>query len=117
MPTDAGMRDRLITLQQRSPGADTSGFPVESWSTLAANVFAMKRHDRTDGERYQSDQLTARAIIRWEIPYRADMDPDLVNVTRDRRVDYQNRAWDITAAVELGRREGIELTTMAKVDA
>jgi hypothetical protein len=45
--------------------------------------------------------------------YRADMDPDLVDVPKARRLVFGGRVHDIAAAQHLGRREGIELSTKA----
>ncbi len=109
----AGCRDRLVTIQQRS-AADavaTSGFPVDSWTTLAT-VF-MEKMDVSGSEAFRAEQLAARYDTRWKMPYRADMDPDLVDVPKLRRLVFQTRTFDIVSASHLGRKRGIELSTLA----
>lgn len=110
-PMEAGERDRYITIQQLTETIGSSGFPVETWATLV-QMFAMKQ-DLGATERFRLDQLSAKADTRWEINYRADMDPDLVDIPKARRVVYQGRVYDIVAASQIGRLEGVELITLA----
>lgn len=113
-PCDPGQRDRLIELQQLLQSTAASRLPVEAWTTLDA-VFA-KRTDLTGREQFQFAQVSASADTRWEIGYRGDMDPELVNVPKLRRVSYQGRAYDIVSASMIGRRAGIELITLSRAD-
>lgn len=117
IPMDAGERDRIITIQTCTDSEDGSGMPIETWTTLqgCAQIFASKNEPRGE-EKYGPDQLSASSVTRWEMAYRADMDPDLVNVPKVRRVLYQGRVHDIIEASEIGRKEGVELITLAKVD-
>jgi hypothetical protein len=114
-PIEAGELDRVVTLQQRgaSDAVDSAGAPVETWTTLAANIPACKR-DVRGGERFMAEQLAASFDTRWEIHWRTDMDPDTVDVPKLRRVLHGSRVYDIVYASEIGRREGIELSTLAK---
>jgi ribosomal protein S5 len=41
------------------------------------------------------------------------MDPDLVDVQKERRLVVSGRIFDIRAATTIGRRRGIELVTLA----
>lgn len=117
-PIDPGERDRAVTIQQRPSADATSGdsrFPVETWTTLAERVY-MRKVDGASGwggERFQANQLSAPATTLWEMSYRADMDPELVNVAKLRRLTYQGRTYDILEANMIGRREGIELRTLS----
>jgi hypothetical protein len=43
------------------------------------------------------------------------MDPDLLDVPKRRRLVYKGRTYDIVAAGQIGRNEGVELLTLAKV--
>ena len=114
-PIDPGEKDRAILIQQRTVAhSGTSRFPVETWSTLAARVYAAK-YDNGGREEMRSGEMSSRGDVRWEIGYRSDMDPELVTVTADRRLVYQSRTYDIVAANMIGRRDGIELWTVAKV--
>jgi hypothetical protein len=112
---DAGLRDRIVTIQQRSAtdSADTdSGEPVETWTTLVASMPAHKV-DIAAWERFKADQTTARYDTKWEMNYRTDMDPEVVDVPKTRRLLVQGNVHDIVACFEIGRRAGIELLTMA----
>jgi head-tail adaptor len=111
-PLDAGERDRAVTVQQLTDSTGTSGFPVETWTTLASPVW-MRKLDLGIRERFMTAQLAAAVDTQWEMGYRADMDPELVDVTKVRRLVYQGRIHDITSADEIGRREGISLLTIA----
>lgn len=111
-PMEAGERDVQVTIQRMTESTGTSGFPVETWATLTT-MFARKE-DLRSMERMNLDQLSARADTRWEVNYRVDLDPDLVDVAKTRRVLYKGRAHDITGASIIGRNEGIELMTLVK---
>lgn len=114
VPLEPGQRDRAVTLQQRAASTGASGFPVETWTTLAAPIW-MRRLDQRIDERAVAGQLSAKATTIWEMGYRADMDPEVVDVPQTRRLTYQGRIYDIVGASTIGRAEGIELTTIAKV--
>lgn len=112
-PMEPGERDRAVTLQTR-PTADArgvSGFPTETWATLVTPVW-MRKEDLGGKERFTAGQLSTPATTRWEMGYRADMDPELVDVPKLRRLVYQGRPHDIVEASIIGRREGIELMTL-----
>jgi head-tail adaptor len=111
---EPGERDRQITVQRLTETTGTSGFPVEDWTTLTPLTFFASRQDLTSSERVRMDQLSAKADARWEIPYHADMDPDLLSIPKVRRVIYKSRVHDITGASIIGRNEGIELLTLQK---
>jgi head-tail adaptor len=111
---EPGLRDRIVTIEQRSAtdSADAGGVPTETWTTLVASMPAAKT-DVSGWERFRSDQTAARCDHRWEINYRVDMDPELVNVPKLRRLVVNGRVQEIVAASEIGRREGIELLTLS----
>lgn len=111
-PVDAGERDRQVTLQQLTESLDASRFPVETWTTLAA-VFARKV-DLTGRERFVADQLSAPYDTTWNITYRTDMDPEVIDVSKQRRLVYQGRSYDIVNAQMVGRYESIDLLTLAR---
>lgn len=114
VPMDAGERDKRVLIQQATDTVGSSMFPVETWTTLADPVW-MRKLDLRGDERFKASQLSAPAETQWEMGYRADMDPDLLNVPKTRRLVYQGRTYDITEASMIGRKEGIELLTLAKV--
>jgi head-tail adaptor len=116
-PFEPGHRDRTITIQQRNAtdAVDSEGAPTPDtagWTTLVANMPAAKQ-DIQGRERFVSNEESARFDTRWEINYRVDMDPELVDVPKLRRIVHNGRTYDIVAASEIGRREGLELLTLA----
>lgn len=113
IPMEPGERDRAVTIQQLTESAGSSGFPVETWATLVTPVW-MRKLDVGSQERFAAAQLSAPYETQWEMGYRTDMDPELVNVPKTRRLLYGGRTYDITGASQIGRREGIELLTVAK---
>lgn len=109
----AGALDREVTIQQLEEA--TSGYPVETWSELVSGVW-MSKYDMRGSERFVASQNAARFDTRWNLQWRDDMDPDLLDVPKTRRLLYRGRAYDIVQAVELGRQEGIALYTIASAD-
>lgn len=110
---DAGKRDRKVTIQQRSTtdAVDSSGAPTETWTTLYEGYF--EKAVIGGRERFTSSQLTAPYDTRWRGHYRKDMDRDLVDVPKLRRLLYKSRVYDIVDAQVIGRNEGIELLTLS----
>lgn len=116
MGIDAGQRDRKITIEQR-PAADTldtEGAPIDGpWTTLVDCMPAAK-HDMHGEERMRGDdRIASKFDTRWVINYRLDMDPELLDVPKLRRVKVGDRYHQIVAAAEIGRRQGIEIMTVA----
>lgn len=110
---DAGARDRRVTIQQLVETKGTSGFPVEDWIPLID--MDASRAEVSGFERFvAAAQLSAPYETRWGIDYRPDMDPDLVDVPKKRRVVYQGRVHDIVAAELVGREMGVELLTLSR---
>lgn len=112
----AATRHYLVTIQEKSDSEPDSGYPVETFSDLGPDVWMSREIQSTfDTERFAAGQLSAQAREEWYMPYRADMDPNLVDVPSARRLVCQGRDHDIVAARIEGRREAIVLTTIAKV--
>jgi SPP1 family predicted phage head-tail adaptor len=109
----SGARDRLVTIQALTEGKGDSNFPVDTWEDLA-EVWAHKE-DASARERFSftANQETAPYDTRWTIPFMDAMDPELVNVRKARRLIVKGRVHDIVGATEIGRREGLELQTLA----
>lgn len=112
----AGQRDRSVTIEMVTDGVGTSRYPTEAWTTLT--TARMSKKDVRQMERFAAMQLSAPIDTQWEMEYREDMDPELVDVAKSRRLVYQGRIFDIVGAAQIGRRQGIALTTLAagKVD-
>ncbi len=109
---ESGNRDRRITIQQLTEVDASSHMPQEDWTTLVSMMPASKV-DISGRERFAAEQLSARYDTRFEINYRADMDPDLVDVPKKRRILFSGRIFDIVFATQIGRREGVALMTLA----
>lgn len=112
IPMEVGERDRAVTIEQLNEETASSGFPTEPWSTLASPVW-MRKLDAKGDERQKADQNAAYYETQWEMGYNADMDPELINVAKTRRLIYRGRVHQIVMASLIGRREGIELLTVA----
>jgi SPP1 family predicted phage head-tail adaptor len=110
--TAIGGRDRRIVIEAATDGVGPSHYPVETWTPLTT-LWARFTPGVGD-EQFTADQLSGTADDRWTIPYRADCDPDLVDVVKLRRIRRQARVYDIVGARPV-ERQGIELRTRAKV--
>lgn len=111
LPLEPGHLDRRVLIQRATDGVDVAGAPVPSWSTLA--TVWMGRESIRGMERVQAGFAQSSYDARWLMHYREDMDPDAVDVPKDRRLVFGGRVQEIVGAQHLGRREGIELTTKA----
>jgi head-tail adaptor len=106
----AGQRDKYVTIEQMTESAP-NGFPVETWTELAQEW--MSRRDLRAYERFAGGQESAFAEAQWQMAYRSDMDPELEDVPKTRRLVYRGRTHDIVTASLIGREHGIELLTLA----
>ena len=115
VPLDPGALDQRVTIQYRVDGVSESGFPVEDWTTTASRTVFMARVPLSGMERVAAQQVSAKYDTRFVMHYREDMDPDLVDVAKDRRLVFQGRVFNITGAQQLGAKAAVELTAVAKV--
>jgi len=113
---EVGERDRAVTIQQLVETTPESRFPTERWTTLTATVW-MRKMDVSASERVTAEQIAAAFDTQWEMGYAANMDPELVDVPKKRRLLYLGRVHEIVSASQIGRREGIELLTIASTRA
>lgn len=115
-PAYAGEKDRVVKIEQRpvADDDDTSGAPIDGpWTTLSAREW-MQKLDMQGSERFSAAQLSAPFDTIWKMGYRADMDPDLIDVAKLRRLLHGGRIYDITSGRVFGRKEAIELETLAR---
>lgn len=112
MPIEPGNRDRAVNIQQADESTGTSGLPREEWYALVSNVW-MSKQDLRGTERWNTDQIAAKFDSIFQMGYRPDMDPELVDVPKLRRLVYQDRIYEIVSATLIGRREGVQLATIA----
>lgn len=109
----SGKRDRLVTIQQLTDSTDPdSGEPIETWTTLVAN-FPVSKADVSGDETFKADQQSAKFDSEWEGNWRNDMDPDVYDIPKVRRLLFGQRVHDIVHCEEVGRRAGIVLQTLA----
>lgn len=112
LPLEPGQLDRKVTVYTITDSAGSSGFPVETDNRRPFSVW-MKRDQLKGIERMQAGELAARFDTTWLMPYRADMDPDLVDVPKTFRLQWQERYHDIVSAEHVGRKDAIQLLTIA----
>lgn len=111
----AGELDREVTIQELTVSEGTSGYPVETWSALGDAIY-MQMMPVSGRERFHAGELSAPMETRWQCQYDDRLDPDLVNVQKNRRLVYAGRSYDIVDARQIGRQDGIELRTLVKGD-
>jgi phage head-tail adaptor, putative, SPP1 family len=110
---DPGARDRRVTILAITDAVGPSGMPGQTAATLA--TCWMSRADILGRERYREGQMSAAMDTQFRMGYRTDMDPELVDVAKTRRLVYQGRTYDIVAASMVGRRAGITLQCLSRV--
>lgn len=103
-----------VTIQGLTDGVDASGAPLETWADLFC-AWASREGMRGErgGEAMTGDQLVASQITRWIMRYDENLDPDLVDLPKTRRLVYRGRIYDIIEADPIDRAAGIELRTIA----
>jgi SPP1 family predicted phage head-tail adaptor len=102
----SGSLDRLIVI--KSPKTETNGYGEEVTTTYSplATVWA-KRLELKGDEKWVSQQVLATTACKYQIRYRTDVTPLCVIVS-------DSKTYDIHSIVEIGRREGLELTCTAR---
>jgi SPP1 family predicted phage head-tail adaptor len=103
----AGALDRRITLERATTTANALNEPVATWGPLCVVAAAVK--PVTNAERVAAAQVQAEVMTRFQIRYNA-----LTSTVdaRDRLV-FAGKVYDIVGVMELGRREGIEISARA----
>lgn len=106
--------DRRITLQRFtytiSPG---SGEQLKTWDTLGPEYLKASRRRASSNETLASAEIAAAISDVFEIRYGStwsDVNP------KDRLV-FEDRVYEIVGAEEIGRREGIRITAIARAEA
>ena len=104
-------RSWLLTIQRKTTTQDAFGAPVETWSTLAAGVYAEKT-DVSDGERIAAAEVSASITARFRIIW----SPTYANLNPTDRISCDGRTYDIWGVKEIGYREGFEITAVARAE-
>jgi len=110
----AGRRDHAAAIEQAVDTTPPSNFPTQQWTTLI-DPYWCDRADVGGDEAMRADQTVAPIRTLWTGPYRPDIDPDLIEVSKVRRIRYQGRTYDIQTAAVLGVRTSIQFTTTARL--
>ena len=107
----AGKLDRRIQFRRRTL-TDNGLEMVEAWADHGAPVWA-SRHDVSDGERAAAGWIEATSVARFVVRSSS--------FTRDLTVKdcltTEGRAYDIQGIKDIGRRDRLEITAIARVDA
>jgi SPP1 family predicted phage head-tail adaptor len=110
MPINAGDLDRVISVLRMTEGAaDPFGHKAVTWPTLVrtrAMVTPVKDGERFGASRELQATVDTRFLVRWSSVTRT--------VTTLDRVQYGDRTYDIMAVKEVGRREGVEISGVAR---
>jgi len=119
MPRDvavsSGQRDKLVQIESATEVTRGSGMPGQTWAKLGKPIY-MSRRDIGADERFAESQQSAWGRVSWQMAYQANMDPEVIDVPRTRRLTFNGRTFNIEAAFLMERRIGIELVTLAKTD-
>lgn len=100
----SGNLDRRIVIEKNAASQNSFGEPEESWSTFAT-VWANVRPVRGN-EQFASDQRRAERQSIFRIRY-------LSGLTEKMRISHDSAYYDIEGIIEIGRREGMEITATA----
>lgn len=110
MSIAAGSLDRRLKLYRRTTTTNALNEEAETF-TLLATVWA-KRTDVKDAEQVAAAQvgaeITARFLVRWSTTTET--------LTPMDRVTCEGREYEVTGRREIGRREGLEISAVARAD-
>lgn len=106
----AGELDRRLTLRRRTVEANAANEDVETFIDLAT-VWASKK-DVSDGERVAAMQVGSEITTRFQIRWSADWS----DLNPKDRCACEGREFEVVGVKEIGRREGIEITAVARTD-
>jgi len=106
----AGNMDHRITLERFTTTVDAYNEPIKAWGAFAVRWASYE--PLSDGERLRSGetsaQTSARFVIRWS--------SDVASLNPKDRLIFNGVVHDIQHVKDIGRREGIEITTAAAAD-
>lgn len=106
---EAGRLDRRITLRRAKLTTNALGEEVQAWGDLAT-VWA-RRVDAGGTEQIAAGELASTIATRFQIRWTSRF-----SLTPRDRVRIGDLEFDIVSAVEIGRREGIDIMARARSD-
>ena len=107
---NAGNLDRIIQFR-RFTLTDDGFAQVEAWADHGAPVFASKT-DVSDGEKMRSGEVSASLSSRFQVRSSAFTRA----LTPKDALTYDGETFQIYGIKEIGRDQGLEITTGARVD-
>lgn len=114
MALNAGdMRWRITIEQLNTPeGVDPDQYPLEEWTPLRT-VYAQRLNPRAGEETFEAGgaQVMAIASTVFRIRYRADMDPDRIDIPKRRRLVFDGSTLNIIDARAVDWKTTVELVT------
>ena len=123
----AGKLDRLVTLQRLTQSVGDAGDVTHAWTTIAARRRASYRQSTGSFEKVApSSIVSAQDFAEFRIRYSddvADLRPQDRVVYPAMEADSPEstpdnwRIYDIVAVGELGRREGLRILAVRRIDA
>ncbi len=108
MALRAGDLDRRITIEHYAETRDPFNNPVKTWHALAT-VWTAKM-DVSDSERLAAQEVGAEITTRFRIRW----SPQVSNIDPQDRVRFEGRIYDIVGVKEIGRRDGLEISAVAR---
>ncbi len=120
----AGTLDRKVVILKAGPVTDAHGDQVDGFTALDP-VSASKRPARRSSRsacstRLSSAENAANAPMVFRIRWRASFDPETAGgINPKDRLQHPpetGKIYDIVSAIEIGRREGIEIAAVARAD-
>lgn len=106
----AGKLDRRVTLQSVTVTRDAYNAPAVTWADVAT-VWASYQ-PVSDGERFRAGERAAEISARFQIRYSSQVKA----VSPVWRLTFEGRVYEINHVKEIGRREGLEITAVARGD-
>jgi SPP1 family predicted phage head-tail adaptor len=100
----AGALDRRVTIQRKTVIQDPYGEEIETWTDLATVSAQVTQQSGREFLAAETVQAVVRVLfrLRW-----------IADIQATDRVIYGGRSHDIQEVKELGRREGLDLMTVA----
>lgn len=107
----AGAMDRRIRIDQAQEVRSESGEKTRTWLPLLTTW--AERIPLGGSELFQAQQLAAKVDTKYRMRYRSGVNAGLNFSLYDTS---DGRTYDITAVIEIGRREGLEVLAFARAE-
>lgn len=108
----AGQLDRRVNLEVKTVARNSLGEPIETWSVVRT-LWAHRAEGSKVAERFAANQTYASVTTVFRVGYF----PTLTTVTVDtHRIVFNGRVYNIVGAIEIGRKEGVELLCAARAE-